>query len=31
MTRLAANKLTVLCTLIMGWIITVFVIIAHQV
>lgn len=30
MTRLVANKLTVLFTLIMGWIITLFVIIANQ-
>ncbi len=30
MTRLATNKLTVLFTLIMGWIITLFVIIANQ-
>lgn len=30
MTRLVANKLTVLFTLIMGWITTLFVIIANQ-
>lgn len=31
MTRLVTNKLTVLCTLIMGWIVTLFIIIAQQV
>ncbi|MDR7302862.1 hypothetical protein JOF55_003043 [Haloactinomyces albus] len=31
MTRLVTNKLAVLCTLITGWIITLFIIIAHQV
>ena len=30
MTRLISNKLTVLAALIMGWIITLFVIIANQ-
>jgi hypothetical protein len=30
MTRLVTNKLTVLVALIMGWIVTLFVLIAHQ-
>ncbi|MBB5067462.1 hypothetical protein BJ969_000550 [Saccharopolyspora gloriosae] len=30
MTRLATNKLAVLTTLIMGWILTLFIIIAQQ-
>lgn len=30
MTRLATNKLTVLTTLLMGWILTLFIIIAQQ-
>ncbi len=31
MSRLVPNKLAVLCTLINGWILVVFLIIAHQI
>ncbi|RCW42809.1 hypothetical protein DFQ14_10865 [Halopolyspora algeriensis] len=31
MTRLVTNKLAVLCTLIMGWIAALFIIIAQQI
>lgn len=31
MLHLATNKLAVLCTLLVGWIVTVFVLVSHQV